>query len=272
MQFGLSTFFFPNQPLLACIDRIIDCGIRTIECTYDLPQIEEMDWRFFTGVRRLQDTGVGFSLHGPLFEVNIGSLFREVRAASKERYRRAIELAAQHRFDPLVIHPGYSLLMDRAQRIFDKARELFRDDLRELQTYAEGLGVRLALENVHMPYFFFYDVTEFAEIAHSTPGLGMTLDVGHAYLTKLQKGVADPEGAILADLAPIRSNLFHVHLHNNMGTKDDHFLHQGRIDLERIVRGLKGLGYGGKIILETYETDDGAPARLAETVARLSSS
>jgi sugar phosphate isomerase/epimerase len=268
MQFGLSTFFFPNQPLLAVVERIVGHGIETVECTYDLPQIEEMDWRFFTAVRRLQDDGITFSLHGPLFEVNIGSLFREVRAFSRERYRRAIELAAQHRFDPVVVHPGYSLLMERAEGIFKRARNVFDDDLRDLQAYAEGLGVRLALENVHMPYFFFYDLDEFSTIAGTVPGLGMTLDIGHAYLTKLQKGAGDPEGAILDDLSGLRERLFHVHLHNNLGTKDDHLLHRGNIDLERIVKGLKDLSYGGKVILETYETDDGALGRLAETVAR----
>jgi sugar phosphate isomerase/epimerase len=273
MQFGLSTFFFPNEPLLAVIEKIVCCGISVIEVTYDLPYVDEIDSHFLSAVKTLQGKGVSFSLHGPLFEVNIGSVFSEVRTFSKGRYTAAIEFAAEAGFDPVVVHPGYSFLTDRATAIAEKARTNFVDDLGELQRYAHARGVRLALENVHMPYFFFYDIQEFGDLARTIPGLGMTLDIGHAYLTKLQKREGDPEGSILHDLAgadPAR--LFHVHLHNNLGTKDDHFLGQGHIDLRKIVQGLKGLGYEGKVILETYETGDHNLAQLKNSLAGLSTS
>jgi sugar phosphate isomerase/epimerase len=273
MQFGLSTFFFPNEPVLAVIEKIVHQGIGVIECTYDLPQVDEMDGPFLAAVKKLQHSGVSFSLHGPLFEVNIGSLFPELRTFSKDRYRKAIDFAGEWGFDPVVVHPGYSLLTDRAKAISEKARIGFLHDLLDLQEYAQARSVRLALENIYMPYFFFYDLSEFGNLTQAIPGLGMTLDVGHAYLTKIQKGEKDPEGSILQNLAAIgSSSLFHVHLHNNLGMKDDHLLDQGRIDLPRIVRGLKDLGYKGKVILETYATGEHDLGQFTDSLKGISTS
>ena len=107
-----------------------------------------------------------------------------------------------------------------------------------------------------MPYFFFYNLDEFPEISRAVPGVGITLDVGHAYVTYRSKGNPDPEGAILADLGRIGiEHLFHVHLHNNTGLKDDHMFLQGHIDLKRIVAGLDRLGYRGKVIVESYDME-----------------
>lgn len=270
VKIGFSTFFFSNITVRDAIDRIAGIGVDAIELMYDLPHLDQFDQRLFSRIEELTGQGIRFSLHGPLFEVNLGSLFTDFRRFSLERFRAAIDAAAQMGCRTVVIHPGYSLLAERAVETARKTRNNFYTDLNVLATYAADRKITLGLENIHMPYFFFHDVGEFLAIKERVPSLGMTLDVGHAFVTKCQQGERDPEGAILKDIENAGiENLVHVHLHNNDGAKDDHLLFDGRIDLDRIVSGLLSLGYGGTIIIETYDMEHHNPLALRHKVAHL---
>lgn len=267
MNFGFSTFFFTGHSLRQAMDRIVGAGVNVVEITYDLPHVTDMDDDFFALTGDLRKKGVSFSLHGPLFEVNIGSIFPEVRALSMRRYLDAIDVAASAGCKPVVVHPGYTMLAGKETRTSAMTRENFVADMNTLVEHARQRNIPLALENVHMHYFFFHDLSEFAALQRDIPGLGMTLDVGHAYLTEIARGAADPEGAIVRDVEEIGiENLFHVHLHNNTGVRDDHGFIHGSIDLARILRGLRRLEYREKVVIETYETTHQG---LAEVIRHL---
>jgi len=257
MQFGFSTYFSMQKPIGQIIGELTEKGIRTIELSYELPHVLTMDESFIAKVSELRKNGVEFSMHGPFFEINLGSYIEEVRKISKERNKKAIVMAAKIGCDPLVIHPGYSFMTKRVKELEERLRIRFIEDLREITAFASQQGVRIALENVHMPYFFFCDLKEFPGLQQLVPGIGMTLDLGHAYLTKRANGSRDPEGEILADIRAVGiENIFHVHLHNNTGERDDHLFLKGDIDMKRLVNGLKDLGYDGKIIVESFEMEE----------------
>lgn len=254
MEFGFSTFFFVKKSLVEAIEGVIDLGMSVVEITHDLPHIDDMRGDFFDRLQLYQAKGISFSLHGPLFEVNIGSVFKELRHLSIERYQKAIDMASKTGIGPVVVHPGYSLLMEKSDHVVSKARNNFIEDMKRLTDYADNRNVILALENIHMPYFFFYDLDEFTDIHREVGNIGITLDIGHAYITKLQKNIDDPEGSIIDDIRRTGvDHIRHVHLHNNAGQKDDHFLISGSIDLNRILGCLREMRYPGKIIIESYD-------------------
>lgn len=254
MEFGFSAFFFVKKGLLEAIERIVDLGVSVVEITYDLPHIDDIRGDFFDRLRLFQSRGISFSLHGPLFEVNIGSVFKELRDLSMERYRKAIDMASGTGIGPVVVHPGYSLLMEKSDRVVNAARKNFIEDLKRLADYADNRNVPLALENVHMPFFFFHDLDEFTDIRRQVGDIGITLDIGHAYITKRQKNIDDPEGSIIEDIRKTGiDHIRHVHLHNNEGINDDHLFIDGSIDLNRVLVCLRELGYSGKVVIESYD-------------------
>ena len=255
MQYGFSTYFLTNDNLSGVIDAILASGLKVIELSYEPPHLFSMDEMFAGKVRQLGREGVEFSMHGPFLEINLGSYLEEIRDLSKRRVLEALRLAARLGADPLVVHPGYSFF--RKLKEFDAAlRAGFLEDLGTIVEEAGRLGVRVALENVYMSYFYFQELTEFAAISEAVPGIGVTLDIGHAYISKRMAKHPEPEDAIIDDVRRMGiGHLFHVHLHNNDGTRDDHDLARGSIDMGKVLRGLKELGYDGKVIIETLDAE-----------------
>jgi sugar phosphate isomerase/epimerase len=252
MRFGFSTFFFFDLPVSSAIDTLVSGGIKVIEFMYEGPHALQTDDALIAKMRDLAMDGVEFSVHAPFMEVNLGSYFEEVRRFSKERVKAAVMIASRIKGNPVVVHPGYTLMKEKLKVMEDTARTNFLEDLNEIARFAMDLEVRVALENAQMPFFFFYDLREFSLFHNLAPQLGATLDIGHAYLAKQQAGEQDPEGAILADVRYLGvEHLLHVHLHNNSGKKDDHRFLEGTVDMGRILKGLYAEGYRGKVIIET---------------------
>ena len=255
MHFGFSTYFLTNETLEGVIDYILAAGVRVVELSYEPPHLFSMDDRLIEKLRGLKGRGVSFSMHGPFLEINLGSYLDEIRQVSKERVLAALELSAKIGADPIVVHPGYSFF--RKLKGYDRELQArFLDDLKVIAEEARRLGVRVALENVFMSYFYFQELSEFGSISESIPGIGVTLDIGHAYISKHTAKHPNPEDAIIDDVRRMgMENLFHVHLHNNDGTRDDHGFVKGSIDMAKILRGLKDLGYEGKVIIETLDIE-----------------
>ena len=198
-----------------------------------------------------------FSLHAPFFEINLGSFFEDIRQISKVKIKHAIDVALAIGCDPVVVHPGYTFLTDKVKDIERMTKERFIEDLVEICAYARERGLRIALENVHMPVFFFYEFGQFRELHNIIPDLGITFDLGHAYVTQCSKGAKDPDGAIVKELQGMDiGHIFHVHLHNNRGVRDDHTFFSGKIDMRRILKTLYEKQYTGKVIVESYDVEE----------------
>ena len=258
LNFGFSTFFFVNTHILDAVDDIVASGIRTIEVCCEMPHILDMDDDFISRMHSIRDTGIEFSFHAPFNEINLGSTFGYNRGYAVERMKSALHMAHRIGCDPFVVHPGHAMSTGKAKDkdIDNTTRENFLEDLREITGFAKERGIRVALENVYVPYYFFRELEEFKEIHKAVPDLGITLDIGHAYITKRSKGEKDPEGAIIREIKQAGiEQLYHVHLHNNRGVKDDHLFLEGDIDLKRILQGLDRLSYAGKVVVESYDME-----------------
>lgn len=257
MNFGFSTYFFVRKKISDVIDDIVASGIRTIEVSFEIPHALDMDGNFLSKINPLKLAGIEFSMHAPFYEINLGSFFADHRHYAIKRLKSALDMACSIGCNPVVVHPGYTMLAGKARDIEDLTRANFIEDLREISGYARERGLKIALENVHVPFFFFYELNQFKKLHKSVPDIGITLDIGHAFIAKRTQGEKDPEGSIIQDIREVGiEHLFHVHLHNNRGVKDDHLFPEGHIDLKRILQALNEMGYNGKVIIESYEIEE----------------
>ena len=271
MNFGFSTFFFIQKPINEVIDEIIASGVKTIELSLEIPHVLNMNADFIKRMATLSKDEIDFSIHAPFFEVNLGSHQPEIRSFSKKRAKVAIDMAYAIGANPVVIHPGYTFWMGKIKDVAEKSWKFFIEDMKGLLSYAKKRGVTLALESIPMRLFFFYDLPEFKRLKEALPSLGMTLDIGHAYIAKVTKKVKDPEGSIIKDLKDLGiDNITHVHLHNNRGKGDEHLFPDGNIDIKRILDFIKVEGYAGKVIIESHEMEqNGIPSVLEKLKSKV---
>jgi sugar phosphate isomerase/epimerase len=264
MNFGFSTFFFIQRPIQDAIDHIVSHGVKTIELSLETPYTWSMDDGFVKKLVAFREEGVDFSIHAPFFEMNLGSFQKEIRRFSKERARAALDLAYRIGANPVVMHPGYNFWIGKTEDGVMRSWEYFVKDMKGLITYGRKRNITIALESIPMHFFLFHDLPEFKTLEEAMPGLGMTLDIGHAYVTKIAKKVEYPEEAIIDDLKRLGpGKVTHVHLHNNRGKRDDHLITEGKIDLKRILAHLDREGYTGKVIVESHEMErNGIPSVL----------
>ena len=273
MKLGLSTYFLVKKHIKEIIKDILDSGFKTIEISYEIPHLLEMDRKFFLYLKEIKRNGIEFSMHAPFLEINLGSYFEDMRRFSKKRVLRALNMAEIAGCTPFVIHPCYSFVRGKAEYIEKKTRENFVEDLKEIITIAKDKGIRVGLENVQMPFFFFYNMDDFLSLKKDVPELKIALDLGHAYISKSLKGNKNPEDSIIEDIKKVGlENIIHIHLHNNSGTKDDHSIVEGNMDLKRILRFLYENGYNEKVIIESQDVEEYGMDVIVEKIKYLDSS
>jgi sugar phosphate isomerase/epimerase len=101
-------------------------------------------------------------------------------------------------------------------------------------------------------------------VTEAVPGLGLTLDVGHAELiTRKNRSFEIIER--------LRDSICHVHLHDNRGGRgSDDDLHlpigQGIIDFTRVLEALTISGYKGTMTLELEHKDLDASRQIVRTM------
>ncbi|HOJ43928.1 MAG TPA: TIM barrel protein, partial [Syntrophorhabdaceae bacterium] len=147
MKLGLSTYFLVKKHIKEIIKDILDSGFKTIEISYEIPHLLEMDRKFFLYLKEIKRNGIEFSMHAPFLEINLGSYFEDMRRFSKKRVLRALNMAEIAGCTPFVIHPCYSFVRGKAEYIEKKTRENFVEDLKEIITIAKDKGIRVGLEN-----------------------------------------------------------------------------------------------------------------------------
>jgi sugar phosphate isomerase/epimerase len=143
------------------------------------------------------------------------------------------------------------------------------ESARRLAEIGRQSDVRFLIENMPPPMFGRAAVLRQVVDAVASPHVGLAYDSGHATLA------GDALGAIHA-MGP---RLWGVHIHDTLGTKDDHLIPgMGVIPFDDVARALAAVGYSGTFILEVYRTTaevrrDLTPERLAfiETLRRKAS-
>ncbi|MEL6799176.1 MAG: sugar phosphate isomerase/epimerase family protein [Pseudomonadota bacterium] len=175
----------------------------------------------------------------PLLDNNPNGVDRLMRAYTLDRYREAIDLAAEWECPYVVAIPGpVNSLINPPH---DWMLNWFVEGMKQLVEYAKGTGVQLLLENVPFTYLpTAKDMKETADLIG--PEVGVNFDVCNSAFIK-----EDPAEAIrmLGDLVKnvhISDSGYEEFLHARLGT--------GIVDPGPAAAALNEIGYTGETVLE----------------------
>lgn len=147
--------------------------------------------------------------HAPFYDLNFGAHDSKLRLLSEERVLWALQTAKRYGASQMVVHPGYGPWV--LAKHFHSWLERAKPGLGRIVTQAKEAGIRLAFENIFddKPEDLLELITSFA-----TDKVGFCFDLGHFNLFSHA-----PMKQWLDVLGP---HIFEVHLHDNLGDRDDH--------------------------------------------------
>ncbi len=239
---------FPLKELREEIRAISSLGFDFIELAMDAPQgLPGLLWEQREGILRLlQECSLGLVAHLPTF-VWPADLTPRIRKASLEECLEGLDLASYLKARCVVLHPGSFLGLGNLAR--DLSTQAALGSLEALLEKASCLGLRVGLENMFPRGGWLVTPKDFAPILKRFPGLGITLDVGHAFIGGGLKRILE-----FLDTYPQR--ILHLHLSDNWGERDDHLpIGAGRIPFPQVVKAIKECGYRGWATLEVFSPD-----------------
>src|SRR5665648_533616 len=145
----------------------------------------------------------------------------------------------------LVVHPGSEIKDEKTRKA---RREKSEQSLEEILKFCEQWGIKIALENT-LPGKTGDSIPEILEIVKKfdSKNLGICLDTGHCNITSSLYN----HSGVVECLPEIKDYLCHLHIHDNSGKIDDHYLpFEGNIDWKRFIKGLKEINYQGVFMFE----------------------
>jgi sugar phosphate isomerase/epimerase len=165
---------------------------------------------------------MGFRVHAPFSDINTASVNRSVREFGRDRIIDNIKVCNEVGIDVITVHPGWRNPVSRFNP--GMVPELNREFALRLSHAQEEYGVAVGLEN--MPYGTKLDcacLEDFLFVTRDTE-VYLTLDIGHAFM----------EDA-LDEFFSIKDRIVNVHVHDNMGNRDEHLvLGEGECDLKDV--------------------------------------
>jgi len=187
------------------------------------------------------------SLHAPFSDVAISSLDEEERENSLELIKKSMEFCTEVEGGIVIIHPCSTEMLGDAQS-YRTVKNKAEDSLFSLTTFAEKLGIRLAVENLPNigGWRFGTDVSELSQLVSkaNNPHLGLCLDIGHVFVGRKNVSLSK---AIFA----CGKDLIALHIQDTDGKKDRHWLPgEGIINWAQFLKDLILIGYQGALTLE----------------------
>ena len=213
MKLGISTWCLLKSDVYTAVRTIAEKGYDFVELWGDVPHAyhETVD------KGRLKDVvssyGITTTLHAPFAELNPAMPFQPVKAAVE---RTLIEFVGFGRFlgsRRITVHPGSV----HSEALIPESIDSSVSTLRKLVGEA-GDGIEINVENQaasRSPYLYPLgcDAKSIDTLLSRAPGLGLTLDVGHAHANGI-----DPQELY----SRFRHVVTEVHLDDNNGSSDDH--------------------------------------------------
>lgn len=206
----------------------------------------DTDWLLHTSGRArarklgsaLADRGVGVNVHGPIFDLNPGSLDPVVRKHTRRAFEKALEVAGDLGATGITFHTGFNPLLPES--VLPGWLSLSLELWSRLAGMVDGLGLALTVENMFEPT---PDVLlELAEGLESD-SLRFCLDVAHVaiYSTLGLSRWWD-------ELAP---RLRAIHLNDTDSFSDDHLaVGRGALEFREIFRRAAALPEEPLVVLE----------------------
>lgn len=241
------------------VKKIMAAGINHIELMLDGAGWNDFHLRKEELASSLLSLDATYSIHTPVWDVNLTSENAHMRQAAMDAYRESIRFARMLDAKHVVIHPGFCYAP-----VFDKAvaRQRARQAIESLLEFNRDYGQLLLIENVGNPSTSIFSQQEYAAFLDGLPGeAGYLLDVGHAYINRWDLGQLIPQ---------LGDRLHALHLHDNDGGSDAHLpISSGSVDWEALFHTLSRQADRLHLVLE-YNI--GTPlARVKEGVQMIQS-
>ncbi len=189
------------------------------------------------------------SVHAPVSEsfaagrhgapLLLASADHDARTHALAEVERALHLARRIPFKALVVHLGVPRHMQTAPT--DSSRDGARRSVEALQSMADPLGVRVAIEVIQNELSRTGSLAHFLEDVLDSAAVGICLDLGHAHL----------EGDTIDAVETVAEHLIAVDAHDNRGRNDEHLVpFEGTIDWPGALTAIQKVGYDGTLMLE----------------------
>ena len=253
MDFGISTMPLENYQLKSKLTLLKELGIKYLEVKpkeghfnyYDPKYLDEMSKEFKrNGIKVV-------SMHMPTNGVDISLIEEYDRIWSVREVEKTVLALLRLGGEILVVHPGSEIKDEKTRNV---QREKSEQSLEEILKFCEQWGIKIALENT-LPGKTGDSISEILEIVKkfNSKNLGICLDTGHCNITSAINNHSGVEEC----LPEIKNYLCHLHIHDNSGKSDDHYLpFEGNIDWKGFVKGLKEINYQGVFMFELRRKTD----------------
>lgn len=254
MKLGLSSLLFVGTSIEKAVSLSAELGAECFELIYDLPHFSPEHKKDELAIIKglLQHYGLGISVHATFWDLNPASHYSELWELSLKHVRRSIEACVELGSEIVCLHPGRCPIPEIGWLMRD-SKNRYVKFLEECTKLAKELDVRLALENINLPFCPYSTLEELGELM-GEPNVGVAFDIGHAYRGEKKAGFKKPEWKIASEIKSLGKNIVHVHLHDNHGEEDEHLPPgEGDIDFEPILDALKAINYHGLLIAELWD-------------------
>lgn len=222
------------------LDELIQYGANSVELMLDGSFWNEFENHSPELAKVLAAKPLTYSVHTPVWDMNLTSENAQARRAALEAYEHSIAFAALIGAAHVVLHPGFCYAP-----VFNKstARQRAMLAVEKLCEFDLDYGVLLLVENVGNSQTSIFSQDEYiCFIQRFGEKIGSLLDIGHAHLC----GWNLP-GAI----SELGKSLYAVHLHDNNGESDSHFpIGSGNIQWNCVFEALRKCRPDLRLILE----------------------
>ena len=254
MQIGISTVLYShfvdnriNLDLFNALEKIAQCGYTHIEYN-DQSVPHPFCLQNGEASRILQATrDLNLQIHSihipcvQLPDADIGSLNPKQRQRAMEIVKRTLDACLELDCPNAILHPGGALENLNNPETLSRVKDVYFESLQELCDFLPDGRIKIILENDNNPLSRIDALIKAISYINSDK-LGICIDTGHAY-----KGGDNP--ALLIKQA---GNLLeHLHIHDNCGVNDDHFIPgDGTINWSEVMLAIKEVSYQGVFMLE----------------------
>ncbi|MBA4391814.1 MAG: hypothetical protein C0399_12885 [Syntrophus sp. (in: bacteria)] len=193
----------------------------------------------------LRDAGIACTVHAPFMDLSPGGVDRTIRAITKDKLKKSVEMANILNASGIVCHGGYNKwFFDGRQQVWlDASCDTWEEVLKEADT-----GLLVMVENI-----FEEEPSTLIELfGHfKDRNLYFCFDSGHFNLFS--------RVSLEEWLVPLKGRLREMHLHDNHGTWDEHLpIGMGTFpfrELKRFVNQFSDVIYTTEIHVESYAVE-----------------
>ena len=212
-----------------------------------IPFYNNYDLSSFEMAERLKHELEGFSnplsVHAIFSDLNVGTQDKDILKITDERFKYSFDVAKALGAGTLLFHSG-----NKAMKHSGSQYNYVKNSVKYWNEFVkrfEDEGIVAVIENVHErePDGCLKIVEEV-----NSPNLKLALDVGHANLFS--------EVPLTDWVKEYGKHLYHLHIHNNFGTNDDHFsLLNGNVDYKEILTSIKAQNINPQFVFEMFKEE-----------------